>query len=474
MINNEKNIFLSYTRYYTTMPPKPPKPAGSSKVQPVLEPLSTDRFYAGVERKPGPKRKALSERQQSLPKRVENPYPRYTVSYKLRVLSYWDSPSIQIGPTKRPKPTQAEVVKRFKVTKSNLSRWRKEEAEGKFNELAKGQCLGRGGGRKPKWEKLARELYDLFRIHRACGRIVGRGWFRRISNDIFKMVYPTEQLTSFPFSNGWFRNFLSWHHISLRFITNNASQLPAHFADSILNWAQYNRRNSQPRPEDSQELGDLPTPIGRYQLSNISDMDQTPLPFEYLEGQTYNKIGEKTIWAQSSQSGWDKRQGTIQLTVFADGIPRVKPLIIFRGQEIGPTVVQEMESYHRRVVVKFNAKAYSNAENLLEYLQNKFIPVLNSQPRLLVLDLFAAHKTQEVLDTLLANDITVSLIPGGCTSLVQPLDVSINRPFQDILKVLFTLLILRFSLTRIAARIACFPALIRFLSYARQISTCLV
>ena len=468
-----KKRFLSYTRYHTTMPPKPAKPAGRSKVQPVLEPLSTDRFYAGVKRKTGPKRKALSERQQSPPKRVENPYRTYTVSYKLRVLSYWNTRSIRISPTKLRKPTRAEVVERFNIAKSNLSRWKKEEAEGKFKELAKGQCRGSGGGRKRKWEELERELYDQFRMRRASGRIVRRGWFRRISNEIFKKVYPTEQLTSFPFSNGWFRSFLSWHHISLRFVTNKASQLPADFADAILNWVRFNRRNSQPHPEDSQELDNLPTLIGRYQLSNISNMDQTPLAFEYLEGRTYNTIGEKTIWAQSSQSGWDKRQGTIQLTVFADGIPRVKPVIFFRGQGIGPTVVKEMENYDPQVVVKFNAKAYANAENLLEYLEDQFIPVLNSQPSLLVLDLFAAHKTPEVLDTFLANDIIVSLIPGGCTSLVQPLDVSINRPFKDILKVILTLLILRVFLSCIVIPINFFPPQIRFLGYARQISTCL-
>jgi len=344
---------------------------------------------------------------------------------------------------------------------------------GKFKEVAKGQCRGSGGGRKRKWEVLERELYDQFRMRRASGRIVRRGWFRRISNEIFKKVYPKEQLTSFPFSNGWFRSFLSWHHISLRFITNKASQLPADFADAIRNWVRFNRRNSQLRPEEEPESEDQPALIGRYRLSNISNMDQTPLPFEYLEGQTYNKIGEKTIWAQSSQSGWDKRQGTIQLTVFADGIPRVKPLIFFRGQGIGPTVVKEKEEYDPRVVVRFNAKAYANAENFLEYLEDQFIPILDGQPSLLVLDLFAAHKTQEVLDTFLANDITVSLIPGGCTSLVQPFDVSINRPFKDILKVILTCLILRFSLTCPVVRTNSFSSQMRFLGHAGQISTCL-
>ncbi|RPA99911.1 hypothetical protein L873DRAFT_1682052, partial [Choiromyces venosus 120613-1] len=45
------------------------------------------------------------------------------------------------------------------------------------------------------------------------------------------------------------------------------------------------------------------------------------------------------------------------------------------------------------------------------------------------------YKTQKVLNTFLANNITVSLIPGGRTSLEQSLDVSINHPFKDMLKV---------------------------------------
>ena len=49
------------------------------------------------------------------------------------------------------------------------------------------------------------------------------------------------------------------------------------------------------------------------------------------DGKTYDKKDVKEVWAQSGQSGLDKRQATVQLTVFADGIDRVRPTIIFRG-----------------------------------------------------------------------------------------------------------------------------------------------
>jgi len=130
----------------------------------------------------------------------------------------------------------------------------------------------------------------------------------------------------------------------------------------------FNRRNSQLQPRNGPEPGDIPAAIGQYALANIVNMDQTLLSFEYLEGRTYNKKGEKTIWAQSSQSGWDKRQATIQLTVFADGIPPVKPLVFFRGMGVGATILTKQATYDPRVVVKFNPKPYANSSNMVQWL----------------------------------------------------------------------------------------------------------
>lgn len=53
----------------------------------------------------------------------------------------------------------------------------------------------------------------------------------------------------------------------------------------------------------------------------------------------------------------------------------------------------------------------------------------------MALDHFGGHEKEDVLDTSLAHDIKLSAIPSGRTGLVQSLDILINGPFRNILKV---------------------------------------
>src|SRR5947209_439040 len=71
--------------------------------------------------------------------------------------------------------------------------------------------------------------------------------------------------------------------------------------------------------------------VGTYLLRVICNMDEPPLPFEFLDGQTYADCGSHTVQVRSTRSGWNKRQATILLCIFADGAMRVKPLILFKG-----------------------------------------------------------------------------------------------------------------------------------------------
>jgi len=103
-------------------------------------------------------------------------------------------------------------------------------------------------------------------------------------------------------------------HISLRAITKNAQEIPANALDRIQSFHQFIRYHANL----NSDLGILaPSPgVGKYRLGNIANMDQIPLEFESLTGGTYEAIGTTTVQVCSQASGLDKRQATIQATIF--------------------------------------------------------------------------------------------------------------------------------------------------------------
>ena len=52
---------------------------------------------------------------------------------------------------------------------------------------------------------------------------------------------------------------------------------------------------------------------------------------------------------------------------------------------------------------------------------------------ILVWDMFRAHLVDSVKQKLKRNKSAQIVIPGGCTSLLQPLDVSLNKPYKVLL-----------------------------------------
>ena len=199
-----------------------------------------------------------------------------------------------------------------------------------------------------------------FAERRLLGRVVRRRWFERTAKRLFAELYPDSPV-EFRFSQGWFQRFLVRNAITLRIITNKAQETPEECFEIITNFLCFNRRNSQLR-DGTEDIVRGILDVGRFLLSNIINMDQTPLPWEYLEGRSYEFKGKRTVWAKSKKSGWGKRQATIQLTIFADGIARVKPLLIFCGAVDGKSATRKREAkrYHSGVVVQFNQKAYAN------------------------------------------------------------------------------------------------------------------
>ncbi|RPB02639.1 hypothetical protein L873DRAFT_1645292, partial [Choiromyces venosus 120613-1] len=55
-------------------------------------------------------------------------------------------------------------------------------------------------------------------------------------------------------------------------------------------------------------------------------------------------------------------------------------------------------------------------------------------PSLFTINLMRSYKILALLEKLQLHNIILSLIPGSCTGLLQPLDVLINKLFKDMIR----------------------------------------
>ena len=147
-------------------------------------------------------------------------------------------------------------------------------------------------------------LYDDYKEPRKKGLKMKRFWFRTRARQLMDQMHPE---VSFRFSEGWFDRFKARHSISLRRPTN-VSQTPAE--DKMGSIRRFHTDIRTVAALQEHELKD----VGKFELCQIANMDQMPLPFTFTNGGTYADKGEKTVWARGGASGMNKRQCTVQLT----------------------------------------------------------------------------------------------------------------------------------------------------------------
>jgi hypothetical protein len=106
--------------------------------------------------------------------------------------------------------------------------------------------------------------------------------------------------------------------------------------------------------------------LRRFPLNLIINLDETPLPFEFLTGYSYDFKGAHIIARKSDRSGWNKRQAIIIFYIMADGSTPFKPVVIFYGKR----TVAKKEKYDNRVDMHFNNTAYNNKNLFHTWLRN--------------------------------------------------------------------------------------------------------
>ena len=71
-------------------------------------------------------------------------------------------------------------------------------------------------------------------------------------------------------------------------------------------------------------------------------------------------------------------------------------------------------------------------EKYTDYIKNNLR--INDISTMMVYDSFRGHLKESVKTKFRDNGIDLAVIPGGLTSVCQPLDVTINKPFKDNLR----------------------------------------
>ena len=133
------------------------------------------------------------------------------------------------------------------------------------------------------------------------------------------------------------------------------------------------------------------------------------------------------------------RHCSVQLEIFADGVPRVRTLVIFRAKGLRITH-KEQETWGHRVQVAFQPKAWCDESMMKKWISeqwgNIFInsPTTGSTEKILVADVHGAQQTDSFKALLKKKNTELVNNPPGCTSWVRPLDVSFNKPFKDVVR----------------------------------------
>ena len=224
---------------------------------------------------------------------------------------------------------------------------------------------------------------------------------------------------NFNATRGWFDKFICRNKLSLRKRTSLSQKLPQQLESKIT--AFYLQCSKAIR-------------IGKYPLELIGNMDETPIWFDIVPQRSIAKKGSKSVVIRTS--GSEKRHVTVVLAVMADGTV-LPPMIIFKGKTnrtIRDLVVPT------GFVVTTQEKAWMDEERMLMWLREIWIKFTEKKQEelqfsrsFLTLDAFAAHKVDPVLEEMASNDVGSLEVPSGCTSKVQVLDVSVNRPFKLVL-----------------------------------------
>ncbi|KAK7096455.1 hypothetical protein V1264_016230 [Littorina saxatilis] len=292
------------------------------------------------------------------------------------------------------------------VNESMIRRWRKQRGE--LVKCKKSTKAFRGC--KARWPQLENEMEDWVNTQRADGRGVSTVQLRLKARTIATRL----KIDDFKGGQSWCCRFLRRKGLSLRARTTLCQQLPPDFQEKMMSFRNY---------AQEQVAENLIGP------QNIINMDEVPLTFDLPLTRTVNKKGESSVALKTT--GHEKTHFTCVLSCTASG-EKLPPMVIFKR------ITMPKEKFPKGIVVQVNKKGWMDEKMMDTWLTECYGKrpggFFRRTKALLVMDSMRAHITEKVKKSITATNSIIAIIPGGTTKYLQPLDISVNRPFKVVMR----------------------------------------
>lgn len=323
----------------------------------------------------------------------------YTANFKLQVVAFAE------------KSNNSVAARHFSINEKQVREWRKNRSA--LSEMPKSKKAARG--QRPRFHALEERLAAWITDKRVNGLIITRTAIRIRALNLMKMPeFAQKAPKDFVASAGWCDRFMRRNNFTVRARTKLAQKLPSELEDKV---EAFQRHVIRLRKEKN------------FDLSHIGNMDETPVFFDLPSNYTVDSKGAKTVFIKTT--GHEKCRFTVVLSCLADGT-RLPPTVIFKRKTL-----PKGAKFPSNIIVRANEKGWMDERGTLGWLEkvwNHRKGAAFKKPSLLVWDSFQAHLTESVKEKCREMNTTVAVIPGGLTSLLQPLDVCLNKPFKDKLR----------------------------------------
>jgi hypothetical protein len=171
----------------------------------------------------------------------------------------------------------------------------------------------------------------------------------------------------------------------------------------------------------------------------ILNMDQTNSKFGNSPSHTSNERGARTIHMRTGTD--DSKRCTVALTVSASG-KMLTPMVIYKGTRHGCIATRKLHDHPQEMKYAMQPKAWFDETTMLDWFNEVLKPYVATTPAgiipILFLDSFKVHLFGSIADAIQGLGVELKIIPPGCTGLVQPINVGINKPFKAKMRKIYT------------------------------------